>query len=163
MPFAFGPAVCPACDHAADGYEPVISEPGEPAEIAPGVFDYGESTLTALAVQPCGCELDMEGWMFYFQVAPPVNGFRPVHRCGESEDAHEHRDGFYVCPGSDVPHPLADAAVSLGWWAVEDPEHEHKWRPVPEGTDGAAPDANRVARERPNWVGSLPAEYQPLM
>lgn len=163
MPFAFGPAVCPACDQAADGYEPVISEPGEPIEIAPGVLDYGQPVLTALAVQPCGCALDTESWMFYFQTTPPMNGFHPIHHCNESEYAHEHRHGFLVCPGSDVPHPLADAAVSLGWWAVEDPEHEHKWRPVPAGTDGAAPDANRVTRERPNWVRLLPAEYQPVM
>ena len=163
MSHAFGPAVCPACDQTVYGYEPVISEPGEATEIEPGVFDYGEATLTAILVQSCRCQLDTEGWMFYFQATPPTIGFRPVHHCEEADYVHGHRDGFSVCPGSDVPHPLSDAAVSLGWWAVEDPEHEHKWRPVPAGSEGAIPDANRVARERPNWVRSLPVEYQPTM
>lgn len=157
----FAPMPCPACDGQVNSHELVITEPEE-VMVAPGVWDYPAPYVEAFVTEPCNHRLLTRDWEIVFLRNPPMNGFRPVHRCKQPEHAHHLlSDGFSVCPGSDLPHPLADAAVSLGWWAVEDPEHEHKWRPVPVGAEGAVPDANRVACEHPNWVKSLPAEYQP--
>lgn len=161
----FAPMLCPVCEGEVTGNEMVISEPeADGFMVAPGVWEYLAPSLEAFVTQPCGHRLAAQDWIIHFQADPPTHAFYPVHHCEEPDDAHQQLpDGFSVCPGSDVPHPLSDAAVSLGWWAVEDRWHEHKWRPVPAGTEGAVPDANRVAHERPNWVRSLPAEYQPMM
>jgi len=159
----FTPMPCPVCDKEVTGNEMVIAEP-EDAMIAPGVWEHPAPYLEAFVTQPCGHRLLTQDWIIFFQTNPPMNAFYPVHHCEQPDDAHQQLpNGFAVCPGSDVPHPLSDAAVSLGWWAVEDAEHERKWCPVPAGADGAVPDANRVARERPKWVKSLPAEYQPML
>lgn len=159
----FAPMLCPVCDEEVTGNEMVISE-SEEVMIEPGVWDYPAPFLEAFVTQPCGHRLLAKDWVIFFQTNPPMNAFYPVHYCEQPDVAHQQlSNGFSVCPGSDTPHPLADAAVALGWWAVEDPEHENKWRAVPAGSAGAVPDANRVALERQNWVKSLPTEYQPKL
>lgn len=155
------PMLCPVCDEEVTGNEMVIAEPEE-VMIAPGVVEYPAPYLEAFVTQPCGHRLLARDWIIFFKTSPPMHAFYPVHHCEQPDDAHQMLpNGFSVCPGSDMPHPLADAAVALGWWAVEDPEHENKWRPVPAETAGAVPDANRVVREHRNWVKSLPREYRP--